>query len=148
MCDCKTINLNELVPLSLSDYLENIDVRDCEYMCHRHHPFFYYFAGIIQFNFKTIQDMIIHAYCHKPTNTLRIILNKKFLFCDSQLFNCGINKAWNKFNGRTDLITEVYEPLRGKLYKHDNFNNKIYHANKNIIKNLMDETFFQIESKI
>lgn len=148
MCNCVPIELHSIAPLSISDYLENVNIKDCEYMCQKHHPFFYYFAGIIQYSHSVIQESILHAYFHIPTKTLKIVLNRTYFFCDPQLFYCGINKAWNKFNNVTDLKTQVYESLRGKLYTNDNFSNKIYHANKNIIKNLMNETFFHIDSRI
>lgn len=165
-CSCPIFDIKTIAPLSYGDYfnikiydifgnyvkiLNNVNEEDtsqCEYLCPEHHPFFFYLSGMLHLQFYFIKDIVIHAYIYKPTRNLKIIITDPEYSYEYDTFVCCVYKAWNLFNCSTHLQTEVFEYRQGVLFSQDINKHKVYHANKNIIKRLTNDTFNYIDTKI
>jgi hypothetical protein len=136
-CGCNIYNFTKFAYVSIGDFYDSNDVSNFEILCPRHHPFFYFFAGIMHINYKIVHDIVLYAHMDKNNNTLKVIMLDDFY--NHELFISSLNKAWNIYNEKKNLMSKVYEIRRGILKLDDVIENKIYVCNKLMMSKILSE---------
>lgn len=107
--DCRIIRTRRFT--EIEEEKDNIVI-----MCPKHHPFFYYLAGIVHIQPFEIQNNIIHAWFHKKTFELKILLKKLIPDKIEQRINIGLLKAWYGYCGSKLCCISIYNEELGEFY--------------------------------
>lgn len=95
-------------------FTENLD--HVEVMCPTHHPFFYYLAGMVHLRPFEIHNWIEHAWNHKVSYELKIIVNKRTPERVFERLFIGLHKAWRIYCGCIASTTQIYQEDLRQLY--------------------------------
>ena len=138
MTSCGCPNLNEYITarakpyFSLSNYCDafldghiirtrgfTTETEDVEIMCPRHHPFFYYLAGMLHLQPDEIQKAVQHAWNHTKSNELKILLRRDAQQKVQGRMMIGLYKAWRGYSGKKTSCVYTYTEELGHFYTDD-----------------------------
>lgn len=83
-------------------------------LCPKHHPFFYYLAGVLHLKPRDVLDQFVHAWVHVESGTLKLWLKHQHPLYEKLVI--GLHKAWRYYSGHKDSTAHFYYVDTGSLY--------------------------------
>lgn len=83
-------------------------------LCPKHHPFFYYLAGVLHVKPSDTVDHFVHGWVHPESGTLKLWLKNQNPLYEKLIV--GLHKAWRNYSGHKNSTAHFYYVDTGSLY--------------------------------
>jgi hypothetical protein len=100
--------------LRTENFSKNMD--QVHVMCPKHHPFFFYLAGIVHLRPTDVQNEFRHAWYNATSGNLKVLVHSIHSLLHRRVVQ-GLHKAWRGFSGKQNSSVEYFYEELGHFYE-------------------------------